>query len=122
MIEVKNLTGNIKKDSIIVLNDLISGNYNIKDINDLYNYIKAREKQKIDKVYDGYLKSIFEELEINGLISSNKKPLIVEYIDGDWRLNPIIITEKGRSKVKTCSKIKNSSVYQIIKIVKDIIK
>ena len=119
---MENLTGNIEKDSIVVLNDLISGNYNIKDINDLYNYIEAREKQKIDKVYDGYLKSIFEELEINGLISSNKKPLIVEYIDGGWRLNPIIITEKGRSKVKTYSKIKDSSVYQIVKTVKDIIK
>lgn len=119
---MKNLTGNIEKDSIIILNDLISGNYNIKDINDLYNYIKAREKQKIDKVYNGYLKSIFEELEINGLISSNKKPLIVEYIGGDWRLNPIIITEKGRSKVKTYSKMKDSSVYQTVKTVKDIIK
>lgn len=119
---MENLTGNIEKDSIVVLNDLISGNYNIKDINDLYNYIEAREKQKVDKVYDDYLKSIFEELEINDLIFSNKNPLIVEYIDGGWRLNPIIITEKGRSKVKTYSKIKDSSVYQTVKTVKDIIK
>lgn len=122
MIEIENLTENIEKDSIIVLNDLISGNYNIKDINDLYNYVETRKKQKVYKVYDDYLKSIFEELEINDLISSNKNPLIVEYVDGDWRLNPIVITEKGRSKIKTYSKIKDSSVYQTVKTVKDIIK
>ncbi|NLI64975.1 MAG: hypothetical protein GX367_09615 [Bacteroidales bacterium] len=119
---MKDLTGNIEKDSNIILKDLVDGAFNIKNVNELEDYVKARKTLGNDSISNDYLKSIFEELETNGFISSKGSDVVKRFVDGGWCLNPITLTEKGRNKVKMSSVIKDSSVYKAAETIKGILK
>lgn len=119
---MKDLTGNVEKDFNIVLKDLIDGDFDIKDINELDNYVEMRKRQKSNNISNDYLKNIFEELEINNFILSKGSDVVNKYIDGSWSLSPITLTEKGRNKIKLSTVIKDSSAYKAAETIKNILK
>lgn len=119
---MKDLTGNVEKDLNIVLKDLIDGDFDIKDINELDNYVEVRRRQKSNNISNNYLKNIFDELEVNNFICSKRSDVVNNYIDGSWSLSPIILTEKGRDKIKLSTVIKDSSAYKATETIKNILK